>query len=230
MTVGDQSRVLRAFRLESQALYRAVSRLPEPQWTRPTRCDPLSVRELLAHVHVVIAWLPDMLQGPEPDDAAMTAAEYYRPDDRFAPHSNAARIAMAQDRTAGVTDGAGLAEDFARLARRVEAMCRAEPASRRVYTRHRDAMLLSEFLLTRLMELAAHGLDLADALERPPWLTPEAGEILGDLVLGSGWTTAARSLGWTRPTLLRKATGRAALDGAEEAQVEQLGVRRLTLG
>jgi hypothetical protein len=59
------------------------------------------VSELPAHVRVVIAWLPGMSAAtPAPIRAEVSAVEYYRPDDRFAPDTNAARIALAQDHAA----------------------------------------------------------------------------------------------------------------------------------
>ena len=55
-------------------------------------------------------------------------------------------------------------------------ICRHERAGRIVQTRHGDAMLLTDFLTTRVVELAVHGLDVADVLEQQPWLTaPAAG-------------------------------------------------------
>jgi hypothetical protein len=56
----------------------------------------------------------------------------------------------------------------------VDRLCRAEPEGRVVRTRHSDPMLLSEFLLTRVVEVAVHGLDLADALGREPVTREEA--------------------------------------------------------
>ncbi|MFJ2931137.1 hypothetical protein ACIO8G_00025 [Streptomyces sp. NPDC087219] len=44
--------------------------------------------------------------------------------------------------------GAAFAEDFAATWRRADLLCRAPPGGRTVRTRHGDAMLLSEFLLT----------------------------------------------------------------------------------
>jgi uncharacterized protein (TIGR03083 family) len=223
--------VLEAFRLEAEELSRAVAGLPESAWDRPTRCEPWSVRELLGHVRVVIAWLPQMLDGPAPDKAEVSAAEYYRPDDRFSPQTNAARLGLAQDHAAGHVSGAALAEDFAATWQQVDQMYRGEAEDRVVRTRHGDAMLLSEFLLTRVVEIAVHGLDLADALGREPWLTAEAGTAVLELLLGPDQLDgAARELGWDRPTFLRKVTGRAALDAPESAQVKRLGIRWLTLG
>ncbi len=43
-------------------------------------------------------------------------------------------------------------------------------------------MRMDEFLPTRVLELAVHGLDLTDALGRPPYLTPLASAITADLL------------------------------------------------
>ncbi|MFL4909655.1 maleylpyruvate isomerase N-terminal domain-containing protein [Streptomyces sp. MMS24-I2-30] len=226
----DHGRVLEAFRLEAGELSRAVAGLPETEWDRPTRCEPWTVRQLLSHVRVVISWLPQMLNGSAPDKAEVTAAEYYRPDDRFSPQTNAARIGLAQNHAAGLASGTALAEDFAATWQQVDQMCRDEAEDRVVRTRHGDAMLLSEFLLTRVVEVAVHGLDLADSLGRDPWLTPEARTAVLELLIGPDQLDAPRELGWDGPTFLRKVTGRALLDPTETAQVEQCGIRWITLG
>ncbi|MFE7617171.1 maleylpyruvate isomerase family mycothiol-dependent enzyme [Streptomyces sp. NPDC057496] len=226
----DQDRVLEAFRLESGALADAVSGLSEAEWNLPTRCTPWTVLGLLGHVCVVVDWLPAMLDAPAPGGAEISAVEYYRPDDRFSPRTNDKRIALGRDRAARSADGAACAEDFAGTWRRVDRLCRAQPADRTVRTRHGDAMLLSEFLLTRVVEVAVHGLDLADALGREPWLTPAAGEAVTELLLGTEHVGAVDKLGWSRSRFLRRATGREPLTEAEAAQIERLGIRWLALG
>ncbi|MET9637192.1 maleylpyruvate isomerase N-terminal domain-containing protein [Streptomyces virginiae] len=222
--------VLEAFQLECGALGDAVAGLSEAEWDLPTRCTPWSVRDLLGHVCVVIDWLPAMLDALAPGGVEISAVEYYRPDDRFSAQTNGKRIALAQDRAARPADGAAFAEDFAATWRRVDGLCRAQPDGRTVRTRHGDAMLLSEFLLTRVVEVALHGLDLADALGREAWLTPAAGDAVTELLLGAEHAAAADELEWSRPRFLRKATGREPLDAAEAAQVERLGIRWLALG
>lgn len=171
-----------------------------------------------------------MLDAPPPDKAEVSAVEYYRPDDRFAPQTNTARIALAQDHVARQASGAALADDFAATWQRVDRLCRAEPEDRVVRTRHEDAMLLSQFLVTRVVEVAVHGLDLAEALGREPWLTPQAADAVLELLLGPDRMTATLELDWDQPKFLRKVTGREPLDAAETAQVERLGIRWLTLG
>jgi uncharacterized protein (TIGR03083 family) len=73
---------------------------------------------------------------------------------------------------------------FGDLWQSVLQMCQHQPADRVVRTRHGDAMLLSEFLATRVVEMAVHGLDLADALDQQSWLTPAAAAMLQELLLG----------------------------------------------
>ena len=225
-----QGQVLEAFCVEAEGLSRAVADLSGGEWDRPTRCEPWSVRELLGHVRVVIAWVPDMLATAAPVRAEVSATQYYRPDERFTPQTNAARIGLAQDHVARQGSDAALAEDFTATWQRVVELSRAEREDRVVRTRHGDAMLLSQFLLTRVVEVAVHGLDVADALGREPWLSSQAADVVMELLLGADHGAAARELGWDRPGFLRKATGREPLDAAEVARVERLGIRWLTLG
>lgn len=226
----DQGRVVEAFRLEAGELARAMAGVSAAEWRLPTRCAPWTVGELLAHVRVVIAWLPGMLAAPAPTHAEVTAVEYYRPDDRFAPDTNADRIALAQDHAAEQLSGAALAGDFDATWQEVDRLCRAEPEGRVVRTRHGDPMLLSQFLLTRVVEVAVHGVDLADALGREPWLTSQAADVVRDLLLGPAGAAALEKLGWGRLRFLRKATGREAITVEEASDVSRLGIRWLTLG
>jgi uncharacterized protein (TIGR03083 family) len=219
------SRALEAFRVEANALSVAVKGISAAGWELPTRCAPWTVRQLVGHIRVTIAWLPGMLAGSAPEQAEVSAAEYYRPDDRFDATTNQTRIGLAQAYASEQVNGEALAEDFAATWQRVYELCRAERAERVVRTRHGDAMLLSQFLVTRVVEVAVHGLDVADALGREPWLTTPAADVVTAL-LGPGRS----ELGLDRPTFLRKATGRDPLDAAERALLDGLGVRWLTLG
>ncbi|MFF4660705.1 maleylpyruvate isomerase N-terminal domain-containing protein [Streptomyces sp. NPDC001381] len=196
----------------------------------PTRCTPWTVSELLAHVRVVIAWLPGMLAAPAPTRAEVSAVEYYRPDSRFAPNTNAARIAMAQDHAAEQLSGAALAKDFNVTWQQVDRLCQAEPEGRVVRTRYGDPMFLSEFLVTRVVEVAVHGLDLADALGREPWLTSKAADVVQDLLLGGPDGAALEKLGWGQLRFLHKATGREPITSEEALDVDRLDIRWLTLG
>lgn len=193
---------LGAFRAEASALVAGLGRLPESGWAAPTRCAPWDVRELLGHVHVAVGRVSAMLAEAAAPRASVTAVEYYRPDERFGTTVTAGRIDSAREHATGRSGSAVLA-GFGTLCESVARLCEREPADRVVRTRHGDAMLLSEFLTTRVVELAVHGLDLADAVGHPAWLTPAAATVLQDLLLGPGRTAPDPE------HFIRAATGRA---------------------
>ncbi|MGW0431066.1 maleylpyruvate isomerase N-terminal domain-containing protein [Micromonospora sp. NPDC003197] len=249
MTVNDDWSVLVAFRQEADAFTAALGELPTSAWDQPTRCTPWQVRDVVGHVITVIARVPDMVAAPAPDTPTpgepapdtptpgepapdtpdITATGYYRADNRFSSTANADRVRTARNRAA-VSDVAGLCREFTETWQTVVALCEQQPAGRVVRTRHGDVMLLSEFLATRIVELAVHGLDVADAIPRQPWLTLAAAEHLQQMLFGSDWRSAVATTGWDPVTLLRKATGRAPITAEESRQLDRLGMKRLALG
>jgi uncharacterized protein (TIGR03083 family) len=175
-----------ALEAEGERLSRAALTVDEDDFDRPTRCEPWSVRDLLAHVLEASNRLPAMLAGPPPPRADVSASGYYRPDERFSESANAARVAAAGDDAAGFATGHDLVLALDAAWREMLSLARVEAPSRVVATRWGDAMLLTDFLATRVVELAVHGLDLAAALDTEPWLSPEAAAVVLDVVGGSG--------------------------------------------
>jgi uncharacterized protein (TIGR03083 family) len=203
--------------------------LAPADWSRPTACVPWTVAELLAHVLTAVARIPGMLEAPAPAVASSSAVDYYRPDARFSDNTNVERVDLARQRAA-TTDGHALARELDDAWRRIGRLCAREPLSRTVRTRHGDAMLLTDFLTTRVVELGVHGLDLAAALGRQPWLTPPAADLLTTLLLGTGGTLALRDLGWDAVTFVARATNRRPMTPEEARLLERAGIRRLSLG
>ncbi|WP_269802683.1 maleylpyruvate isomerase N-terminal domain-containing protein [Actinocorallia populi] len=221
-----QKSMIQAFHDEAWKLEDVLTTFTPAEWDLPTPCEPWTVRDLVGHLTVVISWLPAMLTDPAPSRAEVSAAAYYRPDDRFSPQTDQARVALARAKAAAHATPPDLVEDFAATWRLAHALCAAEPAPRVVRTRHGDAMLLADFLLTRLVELTLHGLDLAAALARTPWPTPHAARAVEHLLLGG----ASRPDGWDRATFLRKATGRLPLTPAETRALTDRNITWLALG
>jgi hypothetical protein len=93
--------ILDVLATESAAL---VAGLPPDRWSRPTRCDPWDVRELLAHVRIAVGRVTAMLAAPAPPEATVSAVDYYRPGARFSPAANADRVATARSATAADAD------------------------------------------------------------------------------------------------------------------------------
>ena len=220
-----------AFGAEAGRLSEQVLGADETAFARGSRCPPWSVGELLYHVRIGAGRLPGMLAEPEPADGPLiSAAGYFRPGERFSPGVNDDRIAAAQRGAAALGTGAAVARDFDRAWRESWAKVGQAGQARVVRTRHGDRMLLSEFLRTRVLELAVHGLDLAAGLARPPWMTDAAARVVAELLLPAG--AIARLLdesGWDQVTLIAKATGRLPLTVADATLIERHNPRRLCL-
>ncbi|WP_034267006.1 maleylpyruvate isomerase N-terminal domain-containing protein [Actinospica robiniae] len=222
---------------EAERLSAKLRDLDEDAWSLPTACEPWTVRELLGHIAVTISWLPGMLHSPapvptDPADPLVSARDYYRPDPRFSLETNSRRIELGREyaaRSGG--NGATALAMFEHEWRRAAAMCAAEPEGRVVRTRHGDAMLLNDFLVTRVVEVAVHGMDLAAAVHSEPWLTASAADLLMVLLAGDeGAEQVRQQLGWEPAAFVAKATGRAPVSDAERAELDRLGIHWLTLG
>lgn len=220
--------MLAAIDAEGAALAAALSGRSVEDMQRPTRCPPWTARELLAHLIGALDRLPDMLAAPEPGRAAIGSLGYYRDDERFSTGATAARVAAATDHAGGRGDGVLLDEVRASCLTLVTC-ARAEPEGRRVTTRWGDTMSLTSFLVTRLVELAVHGLDLARALDAVPWLTDPAGTIVAGLLFERP-DEMAGAVGWDTVDVIEVATGRRSV-GADQAPVlARAGLRSPTLG
>lgn len=213
-----------AFRDECARLVAELRDLTEADLHRPTNCPPWTIRELLAHVHTGVGRLAGMLAAPAPPRAQVDAAGYFGAA-KFTPPVDAARIEGGH-RAGRQLDAAALADDLDRVRRATLNAVDAQPPGRLVLTRHGDAMTMVEFLRTRVVEVGVHGLDLAAALDRQPWLTPAAAAVVADLLTGGRPVPAA--LNWDRLTLIRKTTGRTPLTPVEQAVIEAADFRWLT--
>jgi uncharacterized protein (TIGR03083 family) len=218
-----------AVAVESAALTAAASSFTDPQWTAPTCCPPWTVADELAHVVTGLGRTLSMLAGDVPPPGPLVDARgYFVADRRFATDTDDARITGARQ-TAEQAGPAALVAELDEVWREVVAQVADEPADRRVTTRHGDLMLLTEFQATRVLELAVHGLDLADAVGRPPWLTDAASDLVETLLFGAPVDALREKAGWDRADLLRRVTGRHALDHADQASLTAAGLRPLTL-
>ncbi|MFI2714249.1 maleylpyruvate isomerase N-terminal domain-containing protein [Micromonospora sp. NPDC018662] len=216
-----------AFSDECGRLERVLHGLDEAALDRPTPCPPWRVRDLLAHVRTGAGRLAGMLAEPAPPRAEVTAPDYFGAA-KFAPAVDRERIDGARAAARELPGASDVAREFGRAWRATDAAVAAEPPGRVVRTRHGDAMALTEFLRTRVVEVAVHGLDLADALDRPPWTAPTAAAVALD-VLTAGRPLPDR-LGGDARTVLRKATGRLPWTDAERVALAAAGIPRLAFG
>jgi uncharacterized protein (TIGR03083 family) len=221
-----------AFAAEARQLSRVLASLDEAAFARPTACAPWSVAELAYHVRMTMGRLPGMLAAPEPAGSGVVSADgYYRADRRFSTATNADRIQSARSGAAALAGAAARARDFDRARRQAGLALRDTPPGRVVLTRHGDRMLLTEFLRTRVLELAVHGLDLAAALDREPWLTVPAAAVTENLLLPCAAAGRLRAeTGWDRVGLIARLTGRHPVTPAETELIRSAHIGRLALG
>jgi uncharacterized protein (TIGR03083 family) len=221
-----------AFGTEARQVSAVMAGLDDAAFSRPTGCAPWTVAELAYHVRMGLGRLPGMLAAPEPAGPGLvSAAGYYRADQRFSTATNAARIQSAQRGAAALAGAADRARDVEAARQQAEAAVRDAPPGRVVLTRHGDRMLLTEFLRTRVLELAVHGLDLAAALDRGPWMTVPAAHLTEELLLPSAAAGRLRAeTGWDQVGLIARLTGRHPVTTAEAGLIQSAHAGQLALG
>jgi uncharacterized protein (TIGR03083 family) len=206
--------VLEALGAEADCLVAAMIALSEDDFDQPTSCEPWSVRELLAHVLVACQRLPGMLADPEPPRAEVSAYEYFA-NDQFGATADADRVEAARQDAVRFPRGRHLVEAIETAVCDMVSLARAAPPDRIVRTRWGDDMLLTEYLKTRVAELAVHGLDLARALAVAPWISAPGAAVTEAVFAESVHAIDLSSLGWDSLTFIAKTTGRAPLTKEE---------------
>ncbi|WP_033299128.1 maleylpyruvate isomerase family mycothiol-dependent enzyme [Nocardiopsis gilva] len=213
-----------ALRAEASRVTGVLLGLTEEEVVRPTRCAPWDVAALAVHTVGALHRVASMLDEVAPERALVDAAGYYTPDGRMSAETDEERVSGAVEAAARRSDAGEMGRVCEGVWRELEPRLAKEASDRVVLTRHGDAMLLTDFLVTRVVELALHGLDLADALGRDPWTSPEALDVVARLLFGEG------DPGVPTMTAVRAATGRVLPGDPGPEALAGSGVRVLTLG
>jgi uncharacterized protein (TIGR03083 family) len=230
-----------AFRAEAQALTATAGTLDDGDLARPSPCPPWTIGALLCHVLVAAGRIDQAVAAARegtgaadaagPRDPLVDARGYYRPDARFSPVVNADRLDTAADLAARLGTATAIRAELTAACERTLTVLATTPPDREIRTRHGDRMLLTEFLVTRVVELGVHGLDLAGGLDRPPWLTAAATAVIEELLLGgSPGDAVIDRLGSDRAGRIARLTGRVPLSPADKAVLAELDIRPLALG
>jgi uncharacterized protein (TIGR03083 family) len=199
---------------ESARVSKVVLGLPEEAFGQPTRCPPWDVKALLGHVWRDVDRILVYLAGPAPAAADATEVTYFRSYDPGADAPDISR--RAQDVADEHGTGRALARSFDhRWREAVDAARREDPG--RIVRTFRPSLLLPDYLATRVLEMAVHGLDLAHALGRERWITPEGTSIVRDILVGLLGIEPPASLEWDDVTFIETGTGRCVVSDDERA-------------
>lgn len=213
--------VVEALAREVGSLGRALRKLSAGEWSTPTRCEPLTVLQLTAHMARGASRIEEMLAADAVDDEPeKDAVTYFQYDaDAEAPLI----AARAQDVAADIGDGPAMVaywdEHWSRALRGARA---ADPA--RVGPTVFGTMRLDEYLKTRIVEVVIHHFDLDDALGHDVHPDPGALGLCGDVLRGL-LGTDLRKAGMDDVRFAYVGTGRAPLSDEERAYLGPLADR-----
>jgi uncharacterized protein (TIGR03083 family) len=213
--------VVAALEAERAALGAALRDRVEADFQRPTRCVPWTVRELLAHVLVAGRRLGPMLADPAPPRIEHDAFDYFARDHRGG-GVDVERIGAARALAATIPTVGALVAAVDESWRDTTTLVDDAPHGRLVLTRWDERMAVADYAATRVVELAVHGLDLAEALDHPPWITPPALGVAAEVLGRSLPSEAVTRLGWDDWTLVTVTTGRRSVSADDETRVPGL--------
>lgn len=199
-------RSLEALAAESVAAEAALRATSSDGFGRQTRCPAWDVRGLAGHMLRDVDRIPEYLAAPAPAEADTGAASYFTSYDPADAPDVAAR---SIERAASFASTDDLVDAFALTWRSGVDLARREGPDRLVQVQWGPRLRLDDYLDTRVLELAVHGLDLADALGIDPWLSVDGGAIVRALL--TSLLEAPPPQEWDDVELADKGTGRVPL-------------------
>jgi len=215
----DQS-VVEALAREVGSVGKALHRFKAADWIAPTRCPPMSVTDLAAHMLRGANRIDQMLDdGPIDDEPQKDAVTYFQYD---AAAEAPAILKRAQEDAAAFDSTATLVKAWDE--RWSHALRRAREAGDPVLPTIFGTMRLTEYLRTRVLEVTVHHMDVDDALGRDPH--PDAGalEVTGDVLRGL-LGTDLRGAGVDDVRFALVGTGRAPLNDREREMLGPLAAK-----
>jgi uncharacterized protein (TIGR03083 family) len=210
---------LDAFDGECGAFAGALDTLAPGDFGRASNCPPWSLHELVVHTAWSLA-VPDRFRLA-PNGPRRTAADYYR-----RPERDSAEYRMGNvERTRAIARDVPIdaATDLFHERWKAALATFAGHAPDDAIDLAGGSMTAHDYLLTRLMSVAAHGVDAAVTLQCPAWTTPQARAalrpVLVDLLSGDP------PMHWSDQDLLEFGTGRRPLRDADARVLGALRAR-----
>ena len=194
--------------------------LKPKRWEQPTRCAPLTVRELAAHMLRGAVRIEEMMAaGPVDSEPEKDAVTYFQFD---AGDEGPVIVKRAQESSASFPKDLAAAWDleWTKALQRARANLSDDPVLPNIF----GLIRLNEYLKTRIVEVVIHHMDLDDALGKKPHPDAKALEICGDVLRGL-LGTDLRPLGVDDVRFALVGSGRAQLNDKERELLGPLADR-----
>jgi uncharacterized protein (TIGR03083 family) len=217
------STVVAAFATECEALEGVLRRSPEPDFVLPTNCPPWDLKELVAHIEWSIRFPVFGFRPAETDAPRIDAAGYYRRAERSTKEYRTRNVETTQQAAAVYPDGPAAVEAFAQTWRASVATAGSEDLSMEVATPWGAACTIEDFVRTRIIAVAAHGVDVAITLGRPGFTTRAALDVVRPVFVSL--LGAEPPSDWDDQTFLEIATGRRPLGETDADALGPLAAR-----
>lgn len=212
--------VVDALAEECTALTAVLQSLGESDYERPTNCPPWNLKQLVAHVLGSTCIDVEKLPRPSAGSPVVRSADYYRRAERSEEAYRSGNVDRWLAVAARFSSGREVTETFAGLWPKTIAQTRVCDPGLLVAMSWGPAMSLEDYLITRVIGLAAHGVDVAITLGRDAWTTAAALEVSRPTLVDLLGAEPPSELRWTDQDLLEVGTGRRV---ANEAEVALLG-------
>jgi uncharacterized protein (TIGR03083 family) len=195
---------------ESRAFSTVLLPLDADAFTRSTNCPPWNLKELVVHTATSIRLHGDF-PDPRPGARTRSAADYYRRPERATPQYRDRNVDQTQVLAARLPAGMTAATMFEQVWQETVGKLRDQDPDRRVQVPAVGAMRLGDWTVTRVISVAAHGVDVALTLQRAPWTASSALTVMREVFLSLLDAELPKRLDWDDQLLLEAATGRRAL-------------------
>ncbi|HEX9775934.1 MAG TPA: maleylpyruvate isomerase family mycothiol-dependent enzyme [Actinomycetota bacterium] len=213
--------VVEALAREVGAVGAALRKLSRASWGAPTRCEPWTVRELVAHMARGAVRIREMIAADAIDDEPeKDGVTYFQVDLEAEAPAIAARAA---DYAEEIGDGPAVVafwdEQWSRALRAARA---SRPES--VHPTPFGTMRIEEYVRTRVLEVTVHHMDMDEAIGHAAHPDARALAITADVLRGL-LGTDLRPIGMDDVRFVLTGTGRAALTDEETSYLGPLATR-----
>lgn len=198
----------------------ALNDVSEQDLARVTNCPPWTLAELVVHTADSLR-LIDFPAAPG-EAAPQEAADYYRRPERSTPEYRQRNVERAQTHAHTLLDHTSAPDYFNSMLNSIVSWAADADPEQVVEIPGIGAMRIGDWLVTRVIAVAAHGLDVALTLGRPYWTSTRALETMRPVFVSLLGAEPPANLGWNDQRFFEVSTGRHAL---ADRDLDELGSR-----